>query len=294
MAEEITVPMEEESLSSLLADEPEAPKEQPEETAQEKEDRARDEKGRFVAKTEEETPQVEATQEPDKDAAQVPSWRLRELREQREAAESRATEQQKQNWQLQQQLAEMQRQIQAAQKPAQDPVDFFQDPESAFQQRVAPIEERYAQLEARMRLNTSRAMAIATHGAPAVSEMEKAVELASQQNHPDLPALSAQMRNSDDPVGLAMQWYKRNSLVEKTGGDLDAYVQKQMDEKLKDPAFLAKALEAARAQAGGSPAPKIQLPPSLNKAPGSANTGSPDDNDMSDRSLFQHATAGRR
>jgi hypothetical protein len=95
--QEITVPMEEESLSSLMADEPkEVSQEQPEETAQQREDRERDEKGRFVAKakTEEQVaPEVEAQAEvpaqtdKDEQGGNVPSWRLREVREAREAAE---------------------------------------------------------------------------------------------------------------------------------------------------------------------------------------------------------------
>lgn len=306
MAEtETTVPMEDESLSSLMADEPiQEAETQPviEETAQQREDRERDDKGRFVAKakTEEQVaPPVEVEQpQIDKDdtAGNVPSWRLREVREAREAAERKLTEQQQQNWQTQQQLQALQAELKQLRQPKQEPVDFFQNPDEAFQQRFTPVQEQIAQLETRMRLNTSRAMAVAMHGVEAVREMEAAVEKAAQSNHPDMPALAAQMRGSEDPVNIALQWHKRNSLVEKTGGDLDAYVQKILDEKLKDPAIQAKVLEAARAQASGNNTrPSVQIPPSLNKATGSGSqAGVPDDNDMSDSGLFRHAMAGGR
>jgi hypothetical protein len=302
--QEITVPMEEESLSSLMADEPEQQETVVEETAQQREDRERDEKGRFVAKakTEEQVaPEVEAQAEvpaqtdKDEQGGNVPSWRLREVREAREAAERKLTEEQQRNWQTQQQLTALQNELAQLRKPKAEPVDFFQNPDEAFQQRFTPVQEQIAQLESKMKLATSRALAVAMHGTQAVSDMEAAIAKAEQQNNPDLAALGAQMRASDDPIGVAMQWHKRASLVERTGGDLDAYVQKQLDEKLKDPAFLAKAMEQARTQAGAKPPPSIQIPPSLNKATGSAaQIGAPDDNDVSDSGLFRHAMGSRR
>ena len=86
---------------------------------QTKADRERDEKGRFVAKEPEqpaqaeqpapvETPKEEIKAEPEKpkdDAeAQVPSWRLRELREARDAEAARLQEATQRNWQLETQL----------------------------------------------------------------------------------------------------------------------------------------------------------------------------------------------
>jgi hypothetical protein len=99
------------------------------------------------------------------------------------------------------------------------------------------------------------------------------------------------MLASDHPVDVAVNWHKRAKLVETTGGDLDAYRQRILDEATKDPAFQAKVLEAARATAGrpGS-RPQVQIPPSLNKAAGSGVSNADlDEADMSDRSLFKHA-----
>jgi hypothetical protein len=303
MAETQTVPMEEAGmLSSIMADEkPEVtevaqPEPQPERT----DERQRDESGRFVAKqpepekaAEPATATPEATPE-QKDDAHVPSWRLREVREAREAAEKRAEDASRQSYAYQQQIAEMQRRLEAMEKPKQERVSIFENEDEAINQRLSPIEQRIHATESRLLLRASRAEAIAEHGKAVVAEAEAAIGKAMQSNHPGMTALAAQMRASEHPVELALEWYRRNSLFERTGGDLDGYVQKQMDEKLKDPAFLAKAMEAARGQAAGRPS-SIQIPPSLNKATGSGvSSDDVDATDMSDRSLFKNAMGSPR
>jgi hypothetical protein len=281
---------------------PERETEQPE--------RPRDEHGRFAPKTEQEQPEAPVTAQQETPAQQpqqpadddksgnVPSWRLREVREAREAAERRAEQAERERAVERQQLAALQREIAELRKPKQDPVDFYADPDAAFKQRLTPLEERQANFESAMQFRLSRTMAIAEHGAAAVKEMEEAVRKANREGHPEIRQLSAQMDASDDPVSVAMNWHKRTKLMDSTGGDLDAYRQRILDEAAKDPAFQAKVLEAARAQAGqqqpGS-RPAINLPPSLNRAPGSGVTNAElDDADMSDRALFKHAAPARR
>jgi hypothetical protein len=308
----VAVPLEI-SSSELFsgATEPEPRQEAAPEREPENDGQPRDEHGRFAPKTEQEEPvapaaaqQEEPVQQPqaptdDDKSGHVPSWRLRQETEERRAFEQRWQEEARQRAILQQQFADAQRRIEQLQQPKQDPVDFYADPEAAFKQRLNPLEERQARFEQSMRLTVSRAMAIATHGAQAVSEMDQALEKASRENHPDLPALTAQLRASDDPVGVAIQWHKRSKLLEETGGDLTSYRQKALDDALNDPAFLAKAMERARAQASGQQQPgsrpAINLPPSLNKAPGSGVTNTElDDADMSSGSLFKNAVSNRR
>lgn len=288
---------------SAMADEP---KEQPQ--AEPKADatgRLHGQDGKYVEKPKEAEAapiqqQAEPTPEPpqpipDKDEAQVPSWRLRELREQREKAEERAREFELRSRQTEERLAALQRQWEQSQQPKQEPVDFFADPNAAFEQRLTPIESRFEQMASRLVLRASKAEAVATHGAAEVKEMEQAVGKAMQEGHPEMQSLSIQMRNSDDPVGLAMNWYKRDKLLKETGGDITNYRSKLETDLLKDPAFLAKALDAARAQAGqpGKPNP-VQIPPSLNKATGAAGNGPDDVGDMSDASLWAAAKPTRR
>lgn len=276
--------------------------EAPAEVIAEQPEQPRDDKGRFAPKQASEAeaapiqqPPVDQAQPEPKDTdGQVPSWRLREVREAREEAERRAQESAQQSYALQAQLRAMQQELAAIKAPKQEPVDFFANPDQALQQRLSPMEEKFAKLESDVRLAVSRTAAIAMHGAQAVMDMERAIADAVAKNHPDMRGLAAQMRASEDPAGVAMEWHKRTKLWEVTGGDPDVYKNKVLDEALKNPEFLAKALEAARSQAGGQATsrPNINLPPSLTKTPGSSTTnGAADDGDMSDRALFRHAMA---
>jgi len=265
-------------------------------------ERSRDELGRFAPV--EQKPEPVQAQQPapvaqpqadDKDG-QVPSWRLREIREARDAAEQRAQEAERRAYAFEQQM----RQFQTANKPKPEPVDFFANPDQALEQRIQPIQDEYAQRESALRLGFSKRFAQIEHGKEAVGEMEKAVQQAINQGHPDMHALSMRMQRSDDPVGEAMQWYKNQKLMSETGGDLVAYKQKLLDEAMKDPAFQAKVLEASRGAAQTAAAqpgarPNIQLPPSLSKVPGSGVSAAADaDNDMSDKALFKDAMAFKR
>ena len=315
MAEqETTVPIDDKGmLSEIMAEQPEA--EQPEpEAAEPKVDgtgRLHGEGGRYVSKqakeaeaapTQQQAETTEATPQTDDDkAAQVPSWRLREVREAREAAERRAEEAGRQSYAFQQQLQAMQREMAQLRQPKAEPVDFFADPEAAIAQQLSPIEERFAQLQSKLLLNSSRALAVATHGAQAVQEMETAITEAERQRHPELPALAAQMRASDDPVQVAMQWHQRVKLQREVGNDLNGYKAKLRAELLQDAGFRSEAMAAWTGQAQQAAAqpgtrPNVQLPPSLNKATGAglSNSDQSDEADMSDRGLFRYAMANRR
>lgn len=305
---EVTVPMEDPKLSDLMTDEPaqvEAPeqRQEPEAEPEQKLDHPTDPNryrdGTYKPKHQEavqSTAEVAtkvadpAPQEP-KDDAQVPSWRLREVREAREAAERRAEEATRQAYATQQQMAEMRRQLEALQKPKTEPVDFFQSPEEAFSQRIAPVQSDIESFKRDIRLEFSRELAVIKHGEPLVAEVESSIAKAMQSNHPDMPHLSAQMRNSNNPVAVAIQWHQRNKLMESTGGNLETYKAKVLEEAMKDPAFQAKVIEATRGQTN-RPSPVVQLPPSLNKATGSGvSSADLGDNDMSDAALFRHAAA---
>lgn len=294
-----SVPMEDSGmLSSIMAEgkEPEVTQ-QPEPEVPEGE-RARDESGRFVAKTEPEPAKVEPvqTEQPvltKDEQAEIPSWRLREMREERDAARQNAEKATQDSYTLRQQMADMQRKLESFQTPKAEPVDFFQNPDEALSQRLAPVQSEIADFKRELRLEMSRELAVVKHGEPAVAEVETALQKAMQSNHPDIPSLSVQMRNSTNPVAVAFQWHQRNKLMESTGGNLDTYKAKVLEEAMKDPAFQAKVLEATRTQASARPS-TVQIPPSLNKAAGSANSSDVDAADMSNESLFRHAMSSPR
>lgn len=291
-----------EMFKSALADDPKPAAQAPPAEAKPEPaaEQPRDEQGRFAAKTEPEVPAAPAQQptaqpEPTKDdQAAIPSWRLREVSEARQAAERRNEELTRQSAILQSQMEEMRRQIASINAPKQEPVNWFENPDGAFKQQFAPLEQQFHSLQQTVLLNTSRAMAIAAHGLPAVNEMEKAVEAAQQRNDPELQMLAAQMQRSTDPVGVAMSWHRRMKAIEIIGDDPAAYEQKTKEKLLKDPEFRKMMIEAIRAEAGQNPnaRPVVQLPPNLSSAGTGASQPSGDDADMSNAGLFKHAMGG--
>jgi hypothetical protein len=101
-----------------------------------------------------------------------------------------------------------------------------------------------------------------------------------------------QVINSSDPGETLVSLYQRERTLKEVGTDPAAYRAKILEDALKDPSFLAQAMQSARQTAGAQPKPnnKIDLPPSLNKV-ASANSG--EDGDDSDSSVFSYAI-GRR
>ena len=313
MAEqETTVPIEDKGmLSDIMAEtpdraepEPEAPEPKVDETG-----RLHGEKGRFVSKqgdtdaapTQQQEPATETptAPQPDDNAAQVPSWRLREVNEQRTAAERRADETERRAYAYQQQLQDVQRQLAELNKPKATPVDFFENPEGALQQRVEPIQQGFERQLGELKLDMSRELAVIKYTEQAVSEMETAVAQAMQRGDPEMATLAAQMRAAKFPALKAMEWHQQAKLRSEVGTDLNAYKTKLQEELLGNPEFLAKAVAKATGQAQQTAAqpgsrPNIQLPPSLNKASGSGHSDPAEEADMTDRGLFRHAMANRR
>jgi hypothetical protein len=315
MAELETVPIEDRGmLSDIMAEREPEPTPEPEAVeATEAPDRPRDEAGRFVSKqvdtdaapTQQQVPAPEtppATPPTNDDtAANVPSWRLREVREAREAAERRAEEATRQAYAVQQRMQDMERRLAEATKPKAEPVDFFSDPDAALRQRVEPIQSGFEQQFNELRLDMSRELAVIKYNEEAVSEMETAIAQAMQQNHPGMAALAAEMRASKFPTLVAMQWHQREKTQREIGGDLNAYKTKLREELLADPEFIKAAVAKATGQAQQAAAapgsrPNVQLPPSLNKATGAglSNSDPSEPADMSDRALFRHAMGNRR
>lgn len=292
---EVTVPVEVSDSELFSGAMHEPPAEQPVEQAPA--ERTRDEKGRFVAKGEtpdpapepvEQQPEIKPeAQDAQKEAAEIPSWRLREMREERDAARREIEQERQRAWALQQQFQALQSQINQRNQQPQQLIDIFADPDAALQQRFQPLEQRITTAEQRLILRASKAEAVAEYGKAAVAEMEDHVKQRASSGDPQLQLLAAQMDRSDHPVGIAMEWFQREKLTRETGGDLKAFRQKILDEALADPDFQAKAIERARgtAQAQPSQRPNIQLPPSINKATGATLAGADD----SEGSIFQYA-----
>lgn len=293
--------------------------------------RERDEFGRFKAKgsdtqdqpveaepPKQETPVEAAAQDPapaqqpparEDDDGKIPSWRMREIREARDAERARAEKAEADArqavfaaQQMQNALAAMQQQLQALQNPPKTPAatpNMFEDPDAYtghWEQRFASQQETFQKQLRQMRLENNLSITAMVHK----DDFQPAYDAFTQAVAGGDRVLAQRVFSSADPGGAMVAWHREQSTLKEIGGDPQSYVQRKLDEALKDPAFLAKALEAARAQASGQPvAPATpaqpaarpntvtQLPPSLRSVPGaSASADSSGLDRLSEEELF--------
>ena len=191
-----------------------------------------------------------------KDEAHIPAWRLREESEARRQAERRYEE-------LQAQLRQQQPQ------PQQGP-DIFENPSAFVQQYVEQAEARMAARLQAQSENTSLKWAVREHGVETVSTARQALEQGLGVGDPAARDVYRRAINSDDPYGVIIQWHHTGEVLRTTGGDLNAYRQKILDEALKDPEYQRKVIESARvlAQASGRMVerPSSHRPPLLHRS----------------------------
>jgi hypothetical protein len=172
------------------------------------------------------------------------------------------------------------------QQPKQEIPDIFENPQG-FQSHLDQI---VSQKLREQEVNLSFRFAHREYKA----EFEDAYASLQRRGQSGDVATVQSIMQSPDPGEAMMKWHRQQKLYETTGGDLDGYLAKRQEEMLKDPAFLAKAVEAFRASQGTAPtgqrpASITQLPPSLSRVASSAPAAG-GDNDMSDAALFAHAT----
>lgn len=216
----------------------------------------------------------------DDNAAMVPSWRLREINEQRRAerAELEKLRAEQARWQAQQQQVRREEQKPAEKAAKPDPL---LDPEGYA--KAVRDELRQEMIADRREESLQRAReANPKDFDEAYTAAQKAID----------PALAARMQASRDPGKTLLEWHRENKTRQEIGGDLKAYQKRIRDEALKDPEFRKTAIAAwqADAQPLTNGRPNVELPPSLSSASRSALSGSVD-NDISDEGLWQHANA---
>lgn len=254
----------------------------------------RDEHGRFAAKVKDDEPEHLAESpplQPDKSEpsekgndAMVPSWRLREIREAREAAQREAERERQERSRVEAELNaarfQMQQWQQRQAQPPQEIPDPLADPTGYDRHVSSMLDNKFKEMEA----NFSFRLAHVQHG----DTFEKAYsDLLSRVQRGDI-GLRDQILSSGDPGASLVSWYKREQTIARVGDDPEAYRSKVLEDALNDEAFLAKVVEKIKGKpAQGSNSRNItKLPPSLNRA-----TGSPvspaDDEDMDDKSLLK-------
>lgn len=280
-----------ELLDSALADEmPETQEVEQPETVEQPQGQMRDEQGRFAARqAEPEQPQATQQQPAQQEHPQgfVPSGRLREEREAREAIERRFNEAQAQ-WQRQfEQLQARLPQPEAPKTP-----DVFEDPNGflnhGVRQAIDPIKSEIGQL----REFYSRREAIREHGKEKVEAAYSAIAQGLQSRDPEAQGVYQRAMQSMDPFGEIVAWHQQKAILSQIGNDPNSWFEKELERRMTDPQFAASYMEKVQQVARGGQKPQgnnlINLPPSLNKVP-SAQSASDEDGDMSDAALFRQA-----
>lgn len=265
------------------ADEPaaeavvEAPAAEPEPVAEQ----ARDEHGRFAAPAAE-APAVETPAPPvDDNAAMVPSWRVREINEEKRTLADKlaALEAERSKWQQP-----------PAPQPAPAPVEKAEAPDPLLD--PAGYREFIRNELREERLNERREDSLASAHTKYKGEFEEAYAAAQKQVD---PALKARMQQSRDPGETLIQWHRERKTMAEVGTDPNAFFDKRLEAFLADPANQAKVLERIRGgvqpqQPGGKP-PPVSLPPSLTRATNASTATAADDDDISDEGLWRSANA---
>jgi hypothetical protein len=268
----------EELFNSAISDEPIEPV-----TAEpviEPEAQPRDDHGRFAQK---EPETVAAKPEPQgKDEAHVPSWRLREVREEadRRIAEAEA------RWQRQ--IEQLQRQNQPKPEPAKVP-DVFEDPNGFLQhgvsQAIDPIKSEVQQT----REYFSRMMAEEKHGPEKVQAAYDWIKQGMDRGDPEAVTAYQRAMRSMHPYGELIKAHQQQSVYQQIGSDPNAWFEKELEKRLSDPQFAAAQLQKIQNSVRDPQAQGIvKLPPSVGRI-ASSKAASEDAGDMSDASLFAHA-----
>ena len=263
-------------------------------------ERKRDpETGKFVRKEGEAEEPPEPAKEPTQETAKepvkeeedvLPSWRVREINEERRRVQA-------ENEQMRVELAKhqaRQAQVDRDKAPPQEN-DPLLDP-AGYTNRLRQEFRNELAIE---RLNMNLEMSHMRHG----EKFEKAYEALITEGQRGNRALINHLTAQANPGEAIVRWFTQNEVLREVGPDPAAYKQKTREELLNDPEFLQLAEQRLRERAmggpvtgNGQPRPNtvVKLPPTLSKAAGSS--GDPDGTatDGSESALFAYAMKPRR
>jgi hypothetical protein len=232
------------------------------------------------AKPEPEAKPLAADDKPkvDDDAHMVPSWRLKEITEERRAAQAERDAFKQQRDQLAFEQQEFRRRLAQLEKPPEQPTE--PDPLLNPREYREFMERRF---EERL-VNERREMSLQSAKRTYKEEFDQAYEAA--QKFVD-PALRARMQHSSDPGETLIGWFRELKIRAEVGNDPAAYRKKVGDEMLKDPEFRKRAMEAWRTEAQGNQhSERPMLAPSLNGISRSAAALRASQADLSDDALW--------
>lgn len=229
------------------------------------------------AETTEATTETAANQQQvDDNAPQVPSWRLREINEEKRALAA-------ENERIRAELATL-RQTQppkpetkeekaAKPDPLLDPEGYEEYLEKRFEKRLSDERDRV--------LNERReeSMKSAHDADPAVFKAAYDASLQAMQSG-DV-SIKARMQSARDPGKELLKWHKEQKVKAEVGDDLEAYIAKKVEERIN-----AQAHPNAQTQQPNG-RPRTNLPPSLNGASRANTTLKAAQDDVPDDELFR-------
>lgn len=231
-----------------------------------------------------ETEKLDTTAEQDKGL--IPSWRLREEADARKEAVKALETERSERAKLVDRLARLEK---PTEQKADEPPDPLIDPQgySKWQDNRLDLRLRQERGEMSMRYTRKQNPEVFDKAYAAITDAMSKGDRLSQ----------LRVYNSPDPGEELIAWYKEAETRREVGNDPATYKARVLEEALKDPTYLAKAIEAAKASAGGAPAqtnggarPVVKLPPSLTGAArADAASMNSDDNDVSDEGLMSYA-----
>jgi hypothetical protein len=273
-----------ELFNNLTSDEPVETQQEPtkgDEQVTEEPGQTRDDAGRFAVK-EAERP-IEQQQSEKAEKSDIPAWVLREEKEaKRLAIEERDNERAAR--------AQLERELQSLRKPveqekAADRPDPLLDPEGYERHLETKFEQRL--------INERRESSLELARRTYKTDFDEAYKAAQQTISSGDRTLMVRMNQSRDPGETLMEWHKELKVRQEVGTDPNAWLEKQLEARMKDPAFVAKVLEQSRGTAqttNSSGRPIVKLPPSLNGASRANAQLRAVNDDLPDEELFQQIT----
>lgn len=216
----------------------------------------------------------------------IPAQRLKAEADKRREAEASAEA-------LRREIAELRGMVQANASPkpqqtpseAPQPATIWDDPEKFLSSQLSPVQQQMQEMREMM----WEGQAAQTHGMEALEAAKKAAE--ALFGKPEGAELHRKLTSGGNPFDQLVKWHKQQQAFAKVGEDPDAWLEAELEKRLSDPAEQAKIIERLRAGATtqtNRSQPLTNLPPSLSRLPAGGNQAA--ENDMSDGSLFSHAT----
>jgi hypothetical protein len=245
-------------------------------------ERAPEDTAKPVVEAKAERPEV------DDDAPQVPSWRVREINEEKRAAIAERDALKAERDKLATEQAAFRRHIQSQQEKTASKDDEPKAPDPLIDPEGYQkfIEQRF---DARL-LNERRESSLQLARRTYKEEFDEAYNLALERVD---DVLRARMQKSADPGETLMQWHRENKLHAEVGTDPAAYRKKLREDLLKDDEFRKEAMAAWRDGASTTDAtgrPLVRLAPSLNGVSRSNALLRSSQQDLSDDALFDDIT----